>query len=435
MAQRREERRMRDSVAGKVPAPVRLLVLSNMYPPHHYGGYELSCRDVMERFEARGHQVTVLTTTMRVPGVDDPPGERDAGVRRELDFYWRDHDLVSPPVWRRFLTERANQRALRRAITDVRPDVVSVWNMGAMSLGLVSTVIRRRVPLLYSVCDDWLHYGPRLDAWTRLWWPHRRWVGRAVSAVTGVPTVLPDLGASGTFCFVSERTRQFAERRTPWTFPVSTVVYSGIDRRDFPAVDRPRARPFGWRLLYVGRIDERKGIGTAVRALTDLPDEATLDLVGSGDESELARLRDLVAELGVGDRVHFDSRVVDRARLHERYAQADVFVFPSTWDEPFGLVPLEAMACATPVVATGRGGSAEFLEDGRNCVLFTAGDPCALAGAVRRLAEDEGLRRRVVEQGLVTADDLTVDRLADALEEWHLAAGMGGTPAHRPPPR
>ena len=61
------------------PSSKRMLVLTNMYPPHHYGGYELSCRDVVDRWRARGHDIEVLTTTMRVPGVADPPEEPGRG--------------------------------------------------------------------------------------------------------------------------------------------------------------------------------------------------------------------------------------------------------------------------------------------------------------------------------------------------------------------
>ena len=78
--------------------PVRVLVVSNMYPPHHLGGYELSCRDTVERFRGRGHDVAVLTSTMRRPEVVDPPDERDTGIRRDLLLYWQDHELLQPPL-------------------------------------------------------------------------------------------------------------------------------------------------------------------------------------------------------------------------------------------------------------------------------------------------------------------------------------------------
>src|SRR5439155_14590003 len=104
--------------------------------------------------------------------------------------------------------------------------------------------------------------------------------------------------------------------------------------------------------------------------------------------------------------------------------------------EPFGLVPVEAMSCGVPVVATGTGGSAEFLSDGTNCLCFHPGDAEALGAAVRRLAGDAELRARLVTGGLQTATELDVGRLADVLEEWHVAAAARyttGRPPHRKP--
>jgi glycosyltransferase involved in cell wall biosynthesis len=412
---------------------MRVLALTNMYPPHHYGGYELSCRDVMARFRGRGHDVTVLTTTMRVAGVEDPVGEREEGVRRDLTFYWDDHVLLSPPLRRRLAIERANQRALAAALDDARPDVVSVWNMGALSLGLLTTLVKRDLPLVLNVCDEWPSYGPYLDAWTRLFRGHPL-LGGVVARVARVPTAIPDVAAGAVTCFVSDAMRAKAIETSGWTFPDSTVVYSGIDRGDFPRQSGPVVdRSWRGRILYVGRLDDRKGIDTVVRALALLPD-ATLEIIGSGDAGYLASLHALIESLQVSSRVSFD--VVPRADLAARYEAADVFVFPSTWAEPFGLVPVEAMACDTPVVATGTGGTGEFLANGRNALVFPPGDAPALASSIRRLADDPALRRRLVEAGRVTADELTVDRLADVLELWHLwAAGTPGVgrPAHRAP--
>jgi glycosyltransferase involved in cell wall biosynthesis len=114
-----------------------------------------------------------------------------------------------------------------------------------------------------------------------------------------------------------------------------------------------------------------------------------------------------------------------RQQLRDHYCGADVVVFPSEWPEPFGLVPLEAMACGTPVVATGTGGSGEFLEDGVNCLLFTPGDPDALAKALSRLAEDPALRSRIVAGGTATARRMNMDVYADKLEVLHRRAAFG----------
>jgi glycosyltransferase involved in cell wall biosynthesis len=410
----------------------RILVLTNMYPPHHLGGYELSCRDTVQRWRAAGHEVTVLTTTMRLPDVTDPPGERATGVRRDLTFSWRDHQMIRPPLRTRLEMERGNQRALTEALTDARPDVVSAWHMGGMSLGLLTTVVERGVPLVLVVCDDWLYYAPHVDAWMRLF-RGRKPLARIVRRATGLPTTLPDL-SDASVCYVSDFVRRRAERVAGgWVPPRATVVYSGIDPTDFPTVHTAVEKPWSWRLLSVGRIDERKGIHVAIEALAHLPAEATLAIIGRGDATYEARLRSLATSHGVGERVEFAA--VDRPALRDRYAGADACVFPTLWEEPFGLVPVEAMACRTPVVATGTGGSGEFLRDGVNCLLVPPGDAQALAAALRRLAAEPSLRARLADGGVRTADELSIDRLADFLEAWHVAAAMRfstGAPLDRP---
>jgi hypothetical protein len=210
------------------------------------------------------------------------------------------------------------------------------------------------------------------------------------------------------------------------------VVLSGIDRATYPPPAGPESRPWRWRVVTTGRFDPRKGFETVIRALPLLP-EATLACWGRGGGEEQARLQRLAEEHGVADRVRFGS--LERAELPAAYADADVMVFPSTWAEPFGLVPVEAMACGTPVVATRVGGSAEFLHDGGNCLAVPPADPGALAAAIRRLAGDEALRRRLVTGGQVTAELLDVERLADVMEAWHAyeATGHSGPrPATRP---
>lgn len=394
--------------------PVRILVLSNMYPPHAYGGYEQSCRDVVERWEKAGHEVLVLTSTVKVPGVAESPAEERGAVRRELDIYWEDHEILNPPLLRRLRWERANARRLERALRDFRPDVVSAWAMGAMSMGLLSALGRRRIPVVSVICDEWPVYGPVVDAWLRPL-ASRGSLARGIGLATGLPVSPPDLDQLGPACFVSDFLRTVVRERSPWSFPVSGVVFSGIATDEFVFETRPAT--WDWRLLYVGRIDPRKGIDTVVRALALLPEQATLDICGTGDNSHLGELRELATSLGVSARVDFTSS--PREELCERYAAADVLVFPPVWEEPFGLVPLEAMACGTPVVATTVGGAAEFLYDGENCVTFAPGDERSLVEALERVAADEGLRDRIVRAGRSTASELGIDGLAEVLEEWH----------------
>jgi glycosyltransferase involved in cell wall biosynthesis len=404
--------------AGGRGGGLRVLVVTNLYPPHHFGGYELACADTVAGFRARGHDVTVLTTEFVRAGA---PMGSDDGVLRELKWYWDDHHLLDPSVGQRLRIERHNHRVFASALGRARPDVVSFWNMGAMSLGLVTAAADRRLPVVYVVFGDWAVHGLAMDPWARLFAGRPR-MARAVRALTGVPTSTEGLGSWGRACFISEAVRGDARQRSPWRFTDAVVTHAGIDLASFTR-GAPNGRPWTWRLLYAGRLDPRKGIESAVRALERLPD-ATLELNGRGDGEEEARLAALASALGVGARI--ERRDDARSALPDRYRGADVVVFPPTWAEPFGLVPLEAMACGTPVIATGTGGSAEYLRDGENCLLFVPGDPASLAAAVGRLARDERLRASLVEGGLATASRFGVDGMVASLEAHHLAVTRCG---------
>ena len=135
----------------------------------------------------------------------------------------------------------------------------------------------------------------------------------------------------------------------------------------------------------------------------------------------------LAADRGVAERVVFGPPR-SRPELVELYAQSDVVVFPVLWAEPFGLVPLEAMGVGRPVVATGRGGSGEYLRDEENAVLYEAGDADALAAAVRRLADDPALRARLREGGSKTAplhtEAVFNAAVANQVEEARMSAGV-----------
>jgi D-inositol-3-phosphate glycosyltransferase len=207
------------------------------------------------------------------------------------------------------------------------------------------------------------------------------------------------------------------------------VIPPGIDTADFPLVDlgeaKTRATEWGWSILYVGRIDPVKGVETLLRAVAESDPAATLTLMGGGSAEYTAHIQRLAQQLGIADRVSFDR--CSRSELRLRYQAADVVVFPSEWDEPFGLVPLEAMACGTPVIATGTGGAAEFLVDGENCRRFRAGDAVGLRQALEDVAGDPRLRATLINGGLRTAGEITIDRYADGLLALHEAALLTGS--------
>jgi glycosyltransferase involved in cell wall biosynthesis len=366
---------------------VRVLTVGNLYPPQHLGGYERMWQAAVAGLRARGHEVRVLTTDTRF---DDTPDE-EPGIERSLRWYWRDHGFpYMGPLAVRTL-ERHNRGVLLRAAADV--DVVSWWAMGGMSMRLIGLPRARALSVVH---DDWLLYGPRVDR-----------------AVQRRRRRLPPAEALGHGLFVSQHTLDRA-RAGGWAPATGEVVHSGHDAGCFEPVAE---RPWRWRLLLPGRIDPAKGHRAALAALELLP-EAELIVAGAGEA-------ELTAELARHPRVRMAGQLKPDA-LAAAYAAADAVLFPTEWDEPWGLVPLEAMAVGRPVVATGTGGSGEYLRSGRNCLLHAPADPAALAACVRRLADDAALRARLREGGFRTASRYTVDafveRVCEAHEPYALAA-------------
>ncbi|MEJ7892303.1 MAG: glycosyltransferase family 4 protein [Solirubrobacteraceae bacterium] len=399
---------------------MRVLTVGSFYPPHDLGGgYELVWRSAVDALRDRGHVVRVLASEHRSAG----GGADGRDVHRELRSYWADHAFPHRSVAEALAMERHNLATLRRHLAAFGPDVIAWWSMGGLSLSLLAAGRAARVPAVAFVHDDWLDYGQRADGW------QRRFAGlptlaRVAERLTGVPTRLA-FAELAHYAFVSATTRDRAWLRGVPT-PARSVLPSGIDARD-PAGERA----WDWALLYVGRIDRRKGIETAVDALSRLPPEATLTVAGGGSEADTAGVLARARACGVSERVRLLGQV-DRAELPALYAAADAVLFPVEWQEPWGLVPLEAMASGRPVVATGRGGSSEYLEDGRNALLFEAGDAAALADRVALLAADPQLRETLRAHGLETAAAHTEAAFNAGVEAALVAAALTERPGPAP---
>jgi len=134
---------------------VRVLAVGNMYPPQHLGGYELVWQGAMRALREAGHEVRVLTTDLRLSDA----GEEDDFVARELRWYWRDHAWPSFTPRERLALERHNARVFDRHVRELRPDVVTWWSMGGMSMSLIERARRRGLPAVGFVHGDWLHLG------------------------------------------------------------------------------------------------------------------------------------------------------------------------------------------------------------------------------------------------------------------------------------
>ena len=213
-----------------------------------------------------------------------------------------------------------------------------------------------------------------------------------------------------------------------------TVVPSGVDVDQF-SPDGPVAergdRP---RVLCIGRLVPRKGFDTVIRALVGVP-EAELIIAGGPAADELAgdpeaaRLTRLAERFGVADRVRLVGAVA-RPDVPALLRSADLVVC-TPWYEPFGIVPLEAMACGVPVVASAVGGFLDTVVDGATGTLVPPRRPDRLAAAMRRLLAEPFWREAYGTAGVDRARSrYSWDRIAAAtVGIYEDLLGLGATPA------
>ena len=390
---------------------MKILVVSNLYPPHSIGGYEERCRFITEGLRARGHDIRVLTSHHGLPA----PEVDDHGVRRLL----RIHGFFGHPwlgMRRLYQLEKHNHAVLRAQIADCKPDVVHVWNLGGISKSFILTLRDVGLPTVYDISDHWIAQSLRADVWLR-WWnglTHSK-IATLTSATLRALGARRLLAVKAPFAawneiqfpriyFCSDRLKQIT-REAGWPVDHGAVIHCGVDTATFQK--RPASDRFT-RLLYVGRLHEDKDPLTAVRALGRLHaaghTDLTLDLFGRGEAAYVEELKTTAAQLGIAERVRIKS--TDAAGMRRVYADYDALLFTSAWEEPFALTPLEAMSADLPVISTLLGGSAELVRDGENALQFGARDDVGLARAVERLAADPALRSAMV----VTAGREVVER-------------------------
>jgi glycosyltransferase involved in cell wall biosynthesis len=304
-------------------------------------------------------------------GLDDPAWD-------PADFY----DALTVPAVRIPAPRDLDPVLLARVVRELHADVVHTHLVHADLYGGLAAKLRRTALVSTKHNDDPFRTGAF------------RFVERGLSRLADRIVTISD----SLHRFTVDRVGVPAEK-------VETIHY-GLDEPPRAwGRNPPDVVPEGARImLSVSRLTQQKGIDVAVEALSFLPDDVLLVVLGEGPEREL--LEQLALEHDVASRVVLPGRVPDVAAWLGR---ASVYVQPARW-EGFGLAVLEAMVCGLPVVATNVSSLPELVADGETGLLVPPDDAAALAGAVERALADPALG----QAGLARARrDFSVQRMAD----------------------
>jgi glycogen synthase len=395
---------------------MRILVISNLYPPYCLGGYEIGCRDIVEALKSRGHDVRVLTSTF---GVDR--FERSGYVHR-----WLENDLGlkidgSPADLLKIIKkELINRQAFGRICKEFMPDVVYLWNLTHISISIAFIAQQMGLRVCYFISDHWLSswesdalYSLKNRSPRKLL---RRLAWRPVISLINASGFLPRTALDLTRVQFASRFLKQAALQAGRLVANAEVIPWGIDGNRFPF---RKASPGQKRLLYVGQVTLHKGVHIAVEALKRLVRQpghrsTILTIVGGPDYDN--RIHRLVSSLNLEGNVVFTGRV-SRDQLPAIYREHDLLLFPSVWDEPFSIALLEAMSSGLAVVGTNTGGTAEILEDEVNALIFPKEDSEACAEQMARLIEAPQLFERIRHNGRRKVEDgFRLEHMVDRID-------------------
>jgi glycosyltransferase involved in cell wall biosynthesis len=366
---------------------LRILVVSNLYPPAVRGGYELICADAVNGLRER-HEVTVLTSRSH-----EAP-RRERGVVRRLDF-------VRPGPRGTLLAPLKTLRSalvMRAMLASMRPDMVFVWNGAHLPHAAIRIAELSGVPVLYSLAEHWFGGLYASDQFMRYLRPGERGLrglwARVVRLFNRLPPLRIDTARAtpASIMWISESLRREVPMPPTVTPLVERIIHPAppdpdllraIERR--PASDPPT-------IAFLGRLEAQKGPSVAYRAVAELRDRHGIDvrlkLAGRGTPEKLLLLERVARELDIEDRVELLGQL-DRRGVCDLLAEASALVVPSTWEEPFGLVLIEAALARVPVVASRSGGMPEALHEDEHALFFAIGDAAGCADALRRVLTDE----------------------------------------------
>ena len=344
---------------------MKILFVSNLFPPFHVGGYELACRDTVDLLVASGHECHVLTSDFSANGIGASDKTTPYPIERVMLLHhnWGGGHAVAPFN----VAQQHNLDRLKEAIASVRPQVIYLWNLYGLGWKLLRALDQVGAPPATFHFMDWSVMG------------YQRTVRKLVSSLCGRGSAIwsnvrPKIHNA---IFISRFTHQqlgLSPRYASILYPYLSA--DGIpEKRDYRLDETIKS-------VFIGQIEPHKGIFFLCEALKSYRQktgrDVRLDVYGLSRNGNDKLLREQFGE--------FVSVMtnVDRASLLQRLAGYDLGFFPSLWEEPFGIAQIEMMLAGLPVISTGRGGSGE-VSNGQNLLLYQYDNQGALRDRLHEL--------------------------------------------------
>lgn len=375
---------------------MRILLLSSFFPPETVGGLEQSAYEAALGLHSKGHEVEVLTCEWRKPGqaeVAPFPVHRLYEYSNPAQYYG--HRLRTLP--RRFQDAASNVRTGRKNLQRTRDflkgksfDICAVWAFSGISPAVSHAAIEAGIPVVWHVGD--FNLRERM---------HPHWVNVIIHGLVSVSWMKTERSIDLSHVLLNSHftERSYLERGfRPETLQ---VIYRGIDAslvQEKPAI---RAQP---PVIFMAcRITLQKGIEVAIRALSLLQkmpgaEDVELHVAGIGEPDYVASVERLISTSGLSQKVKLLGQISRPAAL-EGMRSASIVLSASLHEEYFGRVNIEAMAAASPLLASDTENIREIGEDGKDLLVYKQFSPEDLAEKAHRLLTDPHLSDQLVANG------------------------------------
>ncbi len=351
--------------------PKRILVINNLYPPQELGGYGRLLYDFTNILENRGHSIYVLTSNTPYLGAID---QDQSNVDRSLLLFGSWQNGICRPIGDKekiLQIIKKNDEKLQNVIKHFSPQLCLLGNIDFLSHSILQPLLKNGIPVIH-------HLGNSNPGYSVQDTPKSRFYHLATASNWLKEEIL----------------------KQGYSLHQIGVIYPGALVKEFkmsvlPALDKLR-------IAYASIILPYKGPHILINALKRLHDmgvDFSCSLAGtSTDEKFVNSLKNFITQAGMDEKVTFPG-FLPREDLKNFFARHNVLVFPSVFQEPFGISQVEAMAAGLTVVTSGTGGAKEIVEHRLSGVIFNSEDHESLARELLQLTGDEERWRQIALAG------------------------------------
>lgn len=338
---------------------LRILMITNLYPPQVIGGYERGMADCARLLTERGHTVLVLTSNTEEYTTHDTNTRKEPSVNRCLHLcgawskegtHWFSAEQVMTRTY-------YNKQTVALEVQTFKPDVCLVGNIDFLGLELLEKVLADGIPVAHYVMNANPGYASDLAPNSKM---HQY--------ITCSDWIKDNLKQQG------------------YSVETAQTIYPGAAVDDFYQTELPKRDCL--RIAYASLVMPYKGADVLVEALSLLHAggiEFSATIAGSTLQPQFVQaLQEYVDSEEMQDKVKFPG-VLSRQELKEMYRKHNVLVFPSRFQEPFGISQIEAMAAGLTLVTSGTGGAGEIVEHGKDGLIFESENPLHLADILSSL--------------------------------------------------